>query len=84
MSLEEEIEGNLLMGSRTNPKIRLGAISINGRYAFPEGNTTAYLDYKNGLMERFGVPVFDPFVDGVSSIVDVMECKSMTVNNEKA
>lgn len=77
MSLEEEIEGNLLMGRRTNPKIRLGAISINGRYAFPEGNTAAYLDYKEGLMERFGVPVFDPLVDGVSALVDVMARMSL-------
>ncbi|WP_305857591.1 N-acetyltransferase DgcN [Balneatrix alpica] len=65
-SLEETIEINLRLASRTNAKVRLGGIALNtSRYSEAEA-----LQLISEVQQRFAVPVIDPVRTGVAAIVE--------------
>lgn len=59
-SVEETIELNLRLGSRTNPAIRCGGVTINTA-ALPAAEAEALLDRE---ADRLGLPVADPIRGG--------------------
>jgi uncharacterized NAD-dependent epimerase/dehydratase family protein len=59
-SLEDTIELNLLLGSRTNPAIRCGGVSLNTS-AMTEAQAQRWMA---GESNRLGVPVADPIRGG--------------------
>ena len=59
-SLEETIEATILMGKRTNPKIRCGGISLNTAQLMPDSARKVM----ELTAERLGLPVADPIRGG--------------------
>jgi uncharacterized NAD-dependent epimerase/dehydratase family protein len=61
-SIEETIEVNLLLGVRTNPRIRCGGVSFNTS-ELPAAEAERILASEN---ERLGMPVADPIRGGAA------------------
>ena len=60
---------NLKHASLTNPKARLGGISLNCRnVSVKEG-----AKQRNALQEKFGVPCFDPMITGSGLFVETLK-----------
>lgn len=64
----ECIDTHLVMGRRTNPKIRCVGISVN-TMLLPAAERAAWLAE---LAQRTGLPCADPLVEGAAGIVDQM------------
>lgn len=71
-----EVDLNLLIASRNNPNVRLGAISIFTR----DAEESAVTEFKRMAKKLFpGIPVFDPSVDSIAfkdfiySLLDMTE-----------
>ena len=63
------IKLNLKHASLTNPKARLGGISLNCRnVSVKEG-----AKQRNALQEKFGVPCFDPMITGSGLFVETLK-----------
>ncbi|SIO20244.1 Uncharacterized conserved protein, NAD-dependent epimerase/dehydratase family [Parasphingorhabdus marina DSM 22363] len=68
--LQDCIDTNLKMARLTNPRVRLGAISLNCRLVGPEKADTLCAE----LEERFAAPCFDPMIHGAAKFVDELAC----------
>lgn len=74
ISVEDEINNVLLMARRTNPNVRLGAISVFGKNQEP-GYLKAYMAI---LHKVFNVPVFDPAAKGIAYQYFVQELADLS------
>ncbi len=79
-SLEDEIADVLHIGRRTNPNIRLGAISVMTKFV----NRIYALDFIRDCSTQFQVPVFDPYIQGPSFETFIRELKEMADVNSKS
>lgn len=68
--LEDCIDTNLKMARLTNPRARLGAISLNCRLVGPEEADRQCAK----LEDRFSVPCFDPMIHGAIKFVTELPC----------
>lgn len=60
--LKEEVDLALSIAKRTNPNVRLGAISLFTRYC---NDTAALREYEDSIRLSFSVPVFDPSIESL-------------------
>ncbi len=63
--LKECIEANLQAARVTNPNVRLGGIALNSRMIPPEASAKKCAQ----LAREFGVPCFDPLINGTKEFV---------------
>lgn len=79
LTIEQEIEAVLYMGRRTNPHIKLGAISVMTKDCSPEV-AKAYME---ALRQQFNVPVFDPQIGGEDYAVFVAQLGHISYSVKK-
>lgn len=66
--LSECIQANLSAARVTNPAVRLGGISLNSRLITPVESAAQRIM----LAREFGVPCFDPLIDGTKEFVNTL------------